>query len=617
MDDLELQSGLARVPRDLEQTARIPRRQDTRAALPDARDLHAPQLLGHGWLGQIVDARAAAAELGVLEVHQGEAGDAPQERAGLGAHPLAVGEMTGIVIGDGETQLAQRQLGVDEDLRDVARLVGEALRGLLGEPVAVLLEGGAAARGVGHDQVEIGGKAPHELAGKAPELVESARVQVERPAASLGPRHHHVPPRGGEEARRPDIHVGIEEVLHAAGEEPGPAPWLAARGQELGQRRPCGHDGEQRLHRLELAERREQAEATHERLRTRGLVELEPPEKRGEARGIREDLERPARRRMIGLGSAHLLARELGARRLQELAEGHSGWAGRFAAAAAEAEIEMTREGRCEAHPPLRGRAHEVDAAARRVHLLAEHAIGRTLRQTNAAVDAGAETLHGRSIDGIEGAGSGHAHSPPTKRPRFRIPRGSNSALSRFITVSAGSGTGPHTSAACFNSTGARSTTRLPPSGASPSRSGDTTSLAQSSERTVPTTPARRTPLPASPTTAAVRPWCAQSFWSWPAQNERRRISPASLTTMGASRIVLNPGQNSSSRATTRPPDDRAMASRVPPCEVTASATLATDSATAASEGSCPARARAVELSQAIRSGSRPEASTAATNEAA
>src|SRR5215468_8653797 len=105
MDDLELQPGLARVPRDLEQTARVPRGQDTRPALPDARDLHAPQLLGHGWLGQIVDARAAAAELGVLDVHQSEAGDATEERAGLDAHLLAVGEMTGIVIGDGEAQL--------------------------------------------------------------------------------------------------------------------------------------------------------------------------------------------------------------------------------------------------------------------------------------------------------------------------------------------------------------------------------------------------------------------------------------------------------------------------------------------------------------------------------
>src|SRR5262249_15346983 len=234
---------------------------------------------------------------------------------------------------------------------------------------------------------------------------------------------------------------------------------------------------------------------------------------------------RPGRGRLWGSGRGQVLAGERGGRALRERAKGPPGRTGRFAAAAAEAEIEMTREGRSEAHPPLRGCAHQVDAAARRVHLFTEHAIGRTLRQANAAMDAGAETLHGWSVDGIEGTGGGHAHSPPTKRPRFRLPRGSNSAWSRFITASAGSGTGPHPSAACFSSTGARSTTRLPPSGASPSRSGDTTSLAQSCERTLPVTPARSTPLPASPTTAAVRPWCAQSFWSSPAQNERRRIS--------------------------------------------------------------------------------------------
>src|SRR5262249_32859073 len=89
------------------------------------------------------------------------------------------------------------------------------------------------------------------------------------PPAPRPPRPHPVPPRSGEEPRRPGIHVGIEEALHAAGEEPGPAPWLAARGQELRQGRPRGHGGEQRLHRLELAERREQAEAAHERLRAR------------------------------------------------------------------------------------------------------------------------------------------------------------------------------------------------------------------------------------------------------------------------------------------------------------------------------------------------------------
>src|SRR5262245_55990502 len=616
MHDLELQPGFARVPRDLEEAAGIPRGQDTRPALLDAGDLHPPQLLGHGRLGQIVDACTPAAELGVLDVHQREAGNAAEEGARLGTYFLAVDEMAGVVIRDGEAQLSQREIGVHEDIGNVSRLVSEARRRLAGEPMPVLLDRRAAARSIGHDQVEIGREASHQLGSETAELVEPARVQVERSAAPLTARHHHVPPRGGEEPSRPRVHVGEEEALHAAGEESGPAPRLAARGQEVGQRLRGGHGGEQRLQGLELAEGREQAEPAHQRLRSRGLVELEPPEEGGETSGMREGLERPTRRRMIGLRSADVLARELGPRRLQELAEGHAGGARRLAAAAAETEIEVTGEGWGETNPSLGGRAHEIDAAARRVHLLAQHAIGRALRQTDAAVDTGAQALRGRSVDGIEGAGGGHVQSPPAKRPRLRIPRGSNSALSRFITVSAGSGTGPQTSAACFSSTGARSTTRLPPSEDRPSRSGDTTSLAQSCERTRPWTPARSTPLPASPITAAVRPWRAQSFWSSPAQWDTRRISPASLTTMGASRAAVSRGQNSSSRVDARPSAEPASVARAAPCEATASGTLATDTATAASELSRPVRTRAAPLSQATRSGSRSEASSAATKTA-
>src|SRR5215467_1504019 len=128
MHDLELQPGFAGVPRDLEEAARIPRGQDTRPALPDARDLHPPQLLGHGRLGQIVDARAPAAELGVLDVHQREAGNAAEKGARLGAYLLAVDEMAGVVIRDSEAKLPQRKIGIHEDLRNVSSLVREARR---------------------------------------------------------------------------------------------------------------------------------------------------------------------------------------------------------------------------------------------------------------------------------------------------------------------------------------------------------------------------------------------------------------------------------------------------------------------------------------------------------
>src|ERR1700730_11719 len=203
---------------------------------------------------------------------------------------------------------------------------------------------------------------------------------------------------------------------------------------------------------------------------------------------MRKGLEPPPRRRVIAFRSADTFAHELRPRRLEELAEGHPRWAGCLAAAAAEARIEMARESRRETDTTFGRRPHEVDAPSRRVHLLAEHPIRWTLRQADTAVHAGSEPVHGGRIGRVKGAGTGagRAHSPPTKRPGLRVPCGSNSALSRFMTARAGSGIGPHTSAARFSSTGARSTTRLPPSAESPSRSGDTISLAQSPRGTLP-----------------------------------------------------------------------------------------------------------------------------------
>src|SRR6185369_3638942 len=110
MDHLEIEPGLSRVAGDLEEAAWIARGDHARAALADARDLHPPQLLRHGRLREIVDAGAAAAELRVLDVYHGQPRNAAQELPRLAPHLLAVGEMTGVVIGHGGPELAQGQL---------------------------------------------------------------------------------------------------------------------------------------------------------------------------------------------------------------------------------------------------------------------------------------------------------------------------------------------------------------------------------------------------------------------------------------------------------------------------------------------------------------------------
>ncbi len=105
---------------------------------------------------------------------------------------------------------------------------------------------------------------------------------------------------------------------------------------------------------------------------------------------------------MRALGRAHTFPVKLGAGRLQELSEGHTGRAGRLAGATAETEVEMARQPRRQLGPALGGRAHEINAAARGIHLLPQHAIRRALGQADATVDTGAEAIHGRRVGGVE-----------------------------------------------------------------------------------------------------------------------------------------------------------------------------------------------------------------------
>src|SRR5207247_10102495 len=71
-------------------------------------------------------------------------------------------------------------------------------------------------------------------------------------------------------------------------------------------------------------------------------------------------------------------ALDVGARGLEQRAEWDTGRTRGFARAAAEAEIEVARVRVRDVQAALGHRAHQIDAAAGRVHLLAERAIRRT-----------------------------------------------------------------------------------------------------------------------------------------------------------------------------------------------------------------------------------------------
>src|SRR5438309_937351 len=149
---------------------------------------------------------------------------------------------------------------------------------------------------------------------------------------------------------------------------------------------------------------------------------------------------------------------QLSARRLEERAEPHARRARGLAGAAAETEIQMAPEGLAELHAPLRGGAHQVDAAARGIHLLTEDAIGRARRQADPAMHALPDLF---DVGGIRSAeGRGH-HRPPTNRPGFSTRLGSRSSLNaRSASLRNASGTGR----ICAPSALASAASRSPPS---------------------------------------------------------------------------------------------------------------------------------------------------------
>src|SRR5271154_3261279 len=102
--------------------------------------------------------------------------------------------------------------------------------------------------------------------------------------------------------------------------------------------------------------------------------------------------------------------------------------AGSLATAAAEAQIQMARRVVVELDASVSERLHQIDSAARRVHLGSRHDVGRARLRAKPAMNAVEEQVivgdiskrtprwrHARLVHQI----------PPTKHPGLKIPAGS------------------------------------------------------------------------------------------------------------------------------------------------------------------------------------------------
>ncbi len=181
-------------------------------------------------LRDVVDAGGAAANVGVRQFDEFEAGNLFQEIARGVANLLSVEQVARILICDAQIERLERAQRSDDTecrkiFRDVAHLGFEhgglrELRLFLGEEVIVFLERGAAPGGVGDDGVEFfAGEGEEIFAGEVARGVADSGVGGERSAAHLSFGDDDFDAVGVEDANGRVVESREGDLRDATGEE--------------------------------------------------------------------------------------------------------------------------------------------------------------------------------------------------------------------------------------------------------------------------------------------------------------------------------------------------------------------------------------------------------------
>src|SRR6185312_1742294 len=151
-----------------------------------------------------------------------------------------------------------------------------------------------------------------------------------------------------------------------------------------------------------------------------------------------------------------VMALDMAARMIDEMPEMHARRAGRHAGEAGEAAIDMPH---MRIHDGLLGMLEhvldQIDAAARRIELVAEQHIGRAGRGAKAAMHAFADDAGAFGRLGIGELG-GREAGLHYIRPGFKMPTGSKLALTRASRAASAGGRGWKTGMAARIEAGAR-----------------------------------------------------------------------------------------------------------------------------------------------------------------
>ena len=368
----------------------------------------------HLLVGDVVDAGSAAAEVGVGDGRQFQAGNLLQQVARLLANLLRVQQVAGVVVGyplGHRTQRsAQRLLG--EAFGDVLHALAEAMgalgeAGVVGQQFAVALELGAAAGCVVDDGIDLqplehGDVAPRQRLG----LLAVAGVHVQRAAAHLATWHAHPAAVGLQNPCGGVVHVDEQPVHDAAGEEAHGSCRRFLAGQvfrHAAAERPRRHFRQHGLHVLEARRQQvEHARGVQQSLQAAALVEAHQAEQPAQPTGMREQPAKHQPAKQASGQGAPCAPLDLAARAFHQVAKLHVRRAGRLAGAAVEAQVHVLDEIGRHAQAPLVHRLDEVHAPARRVHFRAQRAVGGALVQAQPAMDARADLLALRAIHLIE-----------------------------------------------------------------------------------------------------------------------------------------------------------------------------------------------------------------------
>ena len=228
-------------------------------------------------------------------------------------------------------------------------------------------------------------------------------MQRQRAAASLREWGEHLTALGCQHVDCRIVDAGKDQPLYASSQESHLQSSLADG------RRPRRRAPHKRCPRDLGREGDERAQPFRQETRERGPAEYphgaaqHDKRRQDEAETVRIGHDAEENRSENAVGQATLVVTlDLRTGPLDERPVLHAGWTGGYAGHTTQTRIEMSHERRRYARPSIGGCLHQIDAASRRIHLLAPEQVRRTAGQTEPAVYALVHERRCRRIDVIE-----------------------------------------------------------------------------------------------------------------------------------------------------------------------------------------------------------------------